>query len=190
MSEPTTYRSAASGGGWLDGAKQASGWLSATGDSVLRVTLLSSEKLFYLYFALLVVLLWYKANLYVYPGLALLQELLLSCCLLLLQLSRLYVGRRAWRMESGLLLALFVWLGLPVAFLIGYHLNFQVYVLRIEVISGGVLCCLVALEVLSALAAGLPKTEAREEGLLLAMGCVFSVGMLVFNAVYHSMLVP
>eukprot|EP00929_Paragymnodinium_shiwhaense_P050273 TRINITY_DN25320_c0_g1_i7.p1 TRINITY_DN25320_c0_g1~~TRINITY_DN25320_c0_g1_i7.p1 ORF type:complete len:278 (-),score=49.75 TRINITY_DN25320_c0_g1_i7:614-1447(-) len=29
-----------------------------------------------------------------------------------------------------------------------------------------------------------------QEGLLLAMGCVFSVGMLVFNAVYHSMLVP
>eukprot|EP00928_Gymnodinium_smaydae_P084084 TRINITY_DN67336_c0_g1_i1.p1 TRINITY_DN67336_c0_g1~~TRINITY_DN67336_c0_g1_i1.p1 ORF type:complete len:186 (-),score=28.40 TRINITY_DN67336_c0_g1_i1:145-666(-) len=140
------------------------------------------------YFALLILLLWYKTIVFVYPLYAILEESAMLLCFLALQLSRLGLGAHGHRTDSVLLLAAFVWLALPAAFVVNYYLNLQVYVLRLDVFACAVLLAALAIEALLGLLRGALCADSLAERGVLAAGAGTFLVMAIFAPSYYSSL--
>merc|ERR1719191_856874 len=83
------------------------------------------------------VLLVYKGNTFVYAPQALGTEVFLELLLVGLESFRCSFGTFGNLHKKAGILGAFLWMTLPAAFLIAYQMNFQVYVLRADIILGG-----------------------------------------------------
>lgn len=140
------------------------------------------------HFIALSVLLWYKSTTLLYPPGAAVQEAAVLILLFVLQSSRLSFGSRGQKIESAHMLAVFIWLTLPAAVLIGYHLNFQVYVLRIEELVCTISLCDLGLEGVLSLALGFRCAESLKDKIMLASGFMVLLAALAFAVSFDGSL--
>eukprot|EP00933_Yihiella_yeosuensis_P039853 TRINITY_DN34023_c0_g1_i1.p1 TRINITY_DN34023_c0_g1~~TRINITY_DN34023_c0_g1_i1.p1 ORF type:complete len:182 (-),score=22.09 TRINITY_DN34023_c0_g1_i1:339-884(-) len=139
-----------------------------------------------LYAILLVLLLWYKANVFVYTLGTLIEEAMLLILIFALQRIRLSLGSRSCRTQGAGLAAVFIFLALPLAFLFGYHLNFQVYVLRLDVILASAALTSLALEVCLLAIYGIGVAEGVAERALIGIGLVAALATVFVMAGFHG----
>merc|ERR1712228_927245 len=96
-----------------------------------------------------------------------------------LEQARLSLGKLGRRTGRPGLLSVFVWLSVPAALLVGYHLNFQVYVLRAEVLLSAFALLLLGLEAVLALVVGIAIAGGALERVVTAIGFGIFLSVLV-----------
>uniref|UniRef100_A0A6T0T0Y9 Uncharacterized protein n=2 Tax=Alexandrium monilatum TaxID=311494 RepID=A0A6T0T0Y9_9DINO len=138
--------------------------------------------------AMLLTLLGYKGGAFVYPGGTLAEEAAVQVFLAMLLHARCALGSRARRAESPSLLAAFVWLALPASYLLGYFLNFQAYVLRLDVVLCGLAYAVLGVETLFSMWFGIAIAESKGQWIVVAIGFVAYMIVLATMVGVHSSL--
>eukprot|EP00747_Dinoflagellata_sp_TGD_P168777 gnl/TRDRNA2_/TRDRNA2_195982_c0_seq1.p1 gnl/TRDRNA2_/TRDRNA2_195982_c0~~gnl/TRDRNA2_/TRDRNA2_195982_c0_seq1.p1 ORF type:complete len:201 (-),score=26.31 gnl/TRDRNA2_/TRDRNA2_195982_c0_seq1:186-788(-) len=157
---------------------------------VLHVLLLSAWWLHVAFYGIsLLVLLWYKGRRFTYPPGTLAQEVVVLLMLLSLQTLRLEVGKRGRKVHHAGLIGIYVWLALPAAFLISYHLNFQVYVTQLEIIICALSLAVLGLEAAAGLAFGATLPGSSAQAGIIGAGFLVYLAMLIFASAYEESLV-
>lgn len=90
------------------------------------------------YIVVLAILLWYKTHVFTYTIDAVAEEAVVLFFFAVLLHSRLALLGRGYGTKRASILMLVTWLGPVVAFIYGFHLSYQVYVLQLDVILASV----------------------------------------------------
>ncbi|CAE8602623.1 unnamed protein product [Polarella glacialis] len=137
------------------------------------------------YFLVFLVLIWYKANKFLYASDVLAEEAVLLVFLFVLQRAQLALGVRGCRTQSSGQVGAFLWLAIPLGFFFGYHLSYQVYVLQIEIILATAALALLASEVLLALAYGLAISDGTQDRGILVLGATLALVVVAIMSGLH-----
>ncbi|CAK9044342.1 unnamed protein product [Durusdinium trenchii] len=143
------------------------------------------------YILILAILLWYKTQVFTFTVDSIAEEVAVLVFLALLLHSRLALLGRGYGTHRVSLLIFVAWLGPVAAFMFGYHLSYQVYVLHLEEIlaMGGL--CLLLLEALLLSLLGIVLAESLPERLVLWLGGGATVATcVVLSALHFSLASP
>mmetsp|Transcript_67563 Transcript_67563/g.156832 ORF Transcript_67563/g.156832 Transcript_67563/m.156832 type:complete len:123 (+) Transcript_67563:243-611(+) len=101
------------------------------------------------------------------------------------------VGKRGHHSESLLLLVSFVWLTLPAACLLGYLVNFQTYVLHLDVLLCALAFAVLGPETLLGLLYGIHLAKSKGQQITLLVGFVaFLVSVIIMVSLHATVSSP
>merc|ERR1712232_1077596 len=123
----------------------------------------------------MIILIWYKGSVFVYERGILVEEIFLLFFLFALQRARVALGKRGHKTHGMKLLFLFMFLAIPAAYLIGYHLNMQLYVLRLDVFLCAITLSFLIFECLLGLLWGVAVADTLVPRIVLAVALLLII---------------
>ncbi|CAL1160312.1 unnamed protein product [Cladocopium goreaui] len=137
------------------------------------------------YIVVLAILLWYKTHVFTYTIDAVAEEAVVLFFFAVLLHSRLALLGRGYGTKRASILMLVTWLGPVVAFIYGFHLSYQVYVLQLDVILASVGLGSLMLEAVLIAVLGLVLADNLAERLVLLLGSGATVAAGVVLGLLH-----
>ncbi|CAK0804048.1 unnamed protein product [Prorocentrum cordatum] len=160
--------------------------LAAVADSGLLPSLSFGRQYLGFYCIALASTLWYKGLTFVYPTGAIVEEMVFLVSFYALQRMRLFFGLQGLKTQRKPMIVAFVWMAVPAACAIGYHINFQVYVLRLEVIACAISLFLLAVETTFGCMLGVFSADSLLEQCVLGLGFAMSLSAIIVMVALHT----
>lgn len=168
----------------LNRACQIGGWFCA----LLHFAVAVLCWFVYFYVGLMALLLWYKTQVFKYSPDSIAEEVSILVCFAVLLRSRVALADRGCGTKRAAPLISVLWLGLPTAFLFGFHLSYQVFVLHADELLASLGLGLLGLEAfLFGLYGSIVANDATERLLLLAGAFVCVAAAATMGGLHESL---
>lgn len=131
-------------------------------------------------------MLWYKGFTFVYPTGIIVEEVVFLVSFYALQRLRLFFGTQGLKTQRKPMIMAFVWMAVPAACAVGYHINFQVYVLRLEVILCAIALFLLAVEATFGFVIGAVLADSVLEQAVLGVGLAICLSAIIVMVALHT----